>query len=100
MINITDLHNRLVQELNIENLPPHDQEKILDQAGSMIYQRILLAVFQNIPTTEHDKLKQFVAADLEDEITELVHKHVPQAEEIIEKEMTSSVQELKEILGV
>ncbi len=98
MITIADLQKELVEELGLDNLSAEDQERVLNEAGGMIYQRILLSVFEKIPAAEHDKLTQLITADLEDEITELVHKHVPNVEEVVEVEMQTSIDDLKRAL--
>ncbi len=93
-----DLQKRLVEELSLEHLSPDEQEKVLDEIGGMLYQRVMLELFNHIPEGEHTKLKQLIDAGLEEEITALIHKHVPNVEEAITKELEQSMQEYKEVL--
>lgn len=90
MLSITDLHTKLVDALDIAHLAPEDQERVVEQMGSMVYQRVLLAVFDKIPAEEHEKLKHLIAANLEDEISALVAKHVPNAEEVVATALAES----------
>lgn len=82
MINITDLQSRLVEELDIAHLDTQAQERVIDEVGSMLYQRVLLAIFDKIPADQHEKLKQLISANLEDEISAMVAKYVQNVEEV------------------
>jgi len=98
MITVEDIQKRIVEELAIEHLSAEDQTRLVDELGGMLHQRLLLSIFEKIPVEDHEKLKQFITADMEEEISALVHKHVANVGEVIENELATSMKEYKEAL--
>jgi len=98
MIHAADIQKQIADELAIGHLPVVDQERLTNEMSAMLYQRILFALFREIPKQEHEKLKQLISSNLDNEITALVHKHVPDISEVVEKELAIGIREYKEAL--
>lgn len=98
MITAQDIHKRIAEELDITHLPQEDQERIADELGGMLYQRMLLAIFDKVPPMQQEELRRLIASESEDAITDLIHKYVPNVAEVIEKELAAGLQDYREAL--
>lgn len=98
MMNITDLQSRLVEELGIAHLDVEAQERVIDEMGGMLYQRVLLTIFDKIPADQHEKLKQLIAANLEDEISAMVSRYVENVEGIAATALAEGIADYKTTL--
>lgn len=98
MITAEDIHKRIAEELDITHLPQEAQEKVADELGGMLYQRMLLAIFDKVPPMQQEELKRLIATDAEDAITELIQKHVPHVAQVIEEEFAAGLADYREAL--
>jgi len=98
MISFADIQKRVVEELDIADLSPEDQERVVDELGGMLYKRMLMSIFDKIPENEHGRLKQLIDSGMDSEITELVHKHIPDVGAVIAQEFETSMQDYRAAL--
>ena len=99
MITVADIQQHVAEEVGITHLPKEDQDKVTDELGGMLYKRMLMAIFDKLPPHEHEHLKQLIAQDAASEISDLVHKYIPDVGTVIEQELKTSMQEFRTVLG-
>jgi len=99
MKELADIHKAIAGELHLEHLSEEEQSQVIEAVGTMLYQRVLARVFSELPADQHTKLQQLIEADLENEITALISKYLPNIDEVVNTELTNALAEYKEALA-
>ena len=81
------IKNNIIEVLNIENLPEKDQEEIITQIGSVIYQNVLMRVMETMPNSKQDEFEKLLDANAEgEEIFDFLKNSVKDFEKIVVEE--------------
>lgn len=98
MITEQDITQRVTEELNLAHLSAEEQDQVLETLGKALQTRVVLALVQEIPAQEHEQLRELIEAGKEGEVRTLIEARVPNANEIVERELTEGLAAYKQAL--
>lgn len=94
-----EVKKMVVDALNIGHLPVADQDSIIGELAGTLMERATLALLQEVPEEEFDKIDALVDAGKDAEMVEAIRKVVPNAQQIMEDAIRSGVEEYKVLVN-
>ncbi len=83
------IKNNIANVLNIDNLPEADQEKILADIGSVIFQNVLMRVLEKMSEKDQNSFEKLLDQNgTPEEIFNFLNSKTKNLSEIIEEEAT------------
>jgi len=83
------IKNNIANVLNIDNLPEADQEKILADIGSVIFQNVLMRVLEKMSEKDQNSFEKLLDQNgTQEEIFNFLNSKTKNLSEIIEEEAT------------
>ena len=81
------IKNNIANVLNIDNLPEADQEKILADIGSVIFQNVLMRVLEKMSEKDQNSFEKLLDQNgTQEEIFNFLNSKTKNLSEIIEEE--------------
>lgn len=96
MTSLADIHARVADELNLAHLSADEQKAVVAEIGDMLYRRMLLAIFEQIPAKAREELGTLIDSGDEAAMTALINTHVPDPEAVIRTELEVAMREYQE----
>ena len=93
-----ELKKKIVGELNIGHLADVEQEEIVTKLSEVLLKDATLAVMQQIPESEHDKIDAMVGAGDDTGMQDLVRKYVPNVEQVVAEAVRAGIDEHKRLV--
>ncbi|MFA6324821.1 MAG: DUF5663 domain-containing protein [Candidatus Paceibacterota bacterium] len=94
------IKNNIINALNIENLSKEEQEDIILQVGSVIYQNVLMRTMETMPENIVDEFEKQLDNNTEPEqIFDFLKNNVKDFEKIIEEESIKFKDKASMIMG-
>lgn len=88
MIDIQKINQKIVSELNIENLPKQTQDDIIDALGQNILEKVILEVLKKIP---EDKRETFDSLRDPEEIRSFVSTYISDYDAFVQEVMAKEI---------
>ncbi len=95
MVSQEDIKKTVVDALNIGHLSPSDQDSIIGELAGTLMERATLALLQELPEGEFDKIDALAGSGKDAEMVEAIRSAVPNAQEIMEDAIRTGVEEYK-----
>lgn len=89
----------IINELNIGNLSPEEQDEILDTLGDIALKRVLMTVFDRIPEAERDAFQDMLEKNDQAGMQQMLGQYVPEFPELIADALKMTVEEHKRLVG-
>jgi hypothetical protein len=94
------IKNNIINALNIENLSKEEQEEIILQVGSVIYQNVLMRTMETMPENIVDEFEKQLDNNTErEQIFDFLKNNVKDFEKIIEEESIKFKDKASMIMG-
>lgn len=89
----------LIAELGLQNMAEEDRQIILDEIGSVLFERVMLKLISLLPEVERDVFGQHFANQNIDEMQALIQKHIPDSQAVIKSELRQGIEEHKRLVA-
>ncbi len=89
----------LLKELGLHHLSVEAQEVILEEVGSVLFERVLLKIISLLPESERDNFGTSFAAHNVADMQTLVERHIPNSSEVVRQELRAGIEEHKRIVA-
>ncbi len=81
------INKNIVHALEIDKLPPEEQQEIIVRVGALIYQNVLMRVMETMPQADQDEFEKILDKNAgPEEIFTFLKNKVPDFEQVIDEE--------------
>ena len=95
MITYEELKKEIYKEINIEQLPQSDQDRIMEKLGEVVLQRIAVDILKNLPEDKREEFKTLSDNGDLPALDDFVSVNLPNADEIISGAIKTVVDSVK-----
>ena len=92
---IKKIHALILRELDIEDMPPTVQEKIIAEVGQNIFMATQIALLQALPESEHAPYQKLIEEGKPEEAATLLAKHIPDLDTFVTSVAAKTLTEFK-----
>ncbi|MEK7460074.1 MAG: DUF5663 domain-containing protein [Patescibacteria group bacterium] len=86
-MNNKELHNILIKELGIQNLPEEAQNEIVSKLGEIILKSITVTIFEQLPPEGRAEFESITQSGDNDLIQEFLGRTIPDLPDLMEAEV-------------
>ena len=96
----TSMRDMIIKTYHLESLPLEDQNKMIDQIASLIFQSVLLRAGAKMSTKDQDKLEQMLDQNAgPEELLKFLQNAIPDFEQLVAEESAKFKQESDEVMS-
>lgn len=92
---VEDMRNRIISELNLQELTPAEQDEIIMSLSELLVERVAINIFAKMPDEQLSQVDALLAEGKQEEANTLMLQYVPDAQAIAEKTVTDGIAEYK-----
>ena len=100
MINKEELIKKIIDELDIAEIPKESQENIIAKLGESVLKKLTIDIFSEIPKNEQAELEKIMKSGNMDEVHKFLDSKIPDFDDFINKSIKNTVNEFKKISGI
>ena len=89
------IHQALIEELGIENLPPEVQQEAIATAGGPILQSVMLDILEKMPQASRADFQAALEAGDQKRIEALITQNIPDSASFIEQSIAKALAEFR-----
>lgn len=91
---------KIIDALELDQLPPAEQEEIMSDVGSIIFQSYMIKLMQVMDPATKEQFGKLVDGDAsEEEISDFVSKNVPESGALIQSTIDEMVDDILAVTG-
>jgi len=97
MIETKDITNRIVQELELNDLPEEARNQIITKLGENILKRITITVLDKLPEDKRGEFETISKEGDVEKMQEFMRNNIANVDTLIEQEIRKNIEEFKEM---
>ncbi len=97
MINKEELTKKIIDELDIAEIPKESQENIIAKLGESVLKKLTIDIFSEIPKNERAELENMMKSGNMDETHKFLDSKIPNLDDFVNKSIKNTVDEFKKI---
>ncbi len=100
MDNIDTLRQNIITSFGLDSLSADEQARVLEDVGTVIYQRVILRVLDTLSEADKDEFDTILgrAGNNEQAITSFLDEKVPNLDELVEEEINGFKSEARTLM--